>query len=258
MCRKSCSRTSGKARARADAVEVPVQAPRLDRRADGRREHEAEVVPGVVRVDTLLGLPLAVLDEDAAGDLRQRHRGVGGFRLGVVDEQLPGDPLDGLRDGERRAVEVEVFPAQAQQLPAAKAERRGDDVQRVEPGRLGFAEDLLHIRHLEALADLVARGRDLHELGDVARDQLVALGAAQRVPQDGVHELDLPRGRCSPAALPDRAALLVVRPVLVVAVEAAEALARVTATRRRTSAPVSLSSRILPSTGRMCRRTALS
>src|SRR4051794_35302456 len=39
-----------------------------------------------------------------------------------------------------------------------------------------------------------------------------------------MNELDLPRGRRSPAALPDGAAALALRPVLVVAVEAAQAL----------------------------------
>ncbi|MBW0115335.1 hypothetical protein [Pseudonocardia abyssalis] len=53
----------------------------------------------------------------------------------------------------------------------------------------------LHLRELHALADLVARSRDLHEIGDVARHQLVTLGAARRVPRNGVDELHLTPGR---------------------------------------------------------------
>jgi hypothetical protein len=91
-------------------------------------------------------------------------------------------------------------------------------------GSSSLSEQLGYLSDLEPLADLVARRWDLHQLGDVAGHQLVALGAAQRVPQDGVDELDLPLGRRAPAALPHRAAPLILRTVLVVAVETAQAL----------------------------------
>ena len=157
-----------------------------------------------------------------SGDLRQRDDCVRRLRLGLVDHEPPVDPLHRLRDVHRGPVEVDVRPAQAQQLPATQAERGRQHVDGVEPGvpspRSGSASRPPE-RH--SLADLVARRRDLDELRDVARDQLVAYGVAQRVTQDGVHELDLPGRWCPPAAASGRAALLVGRSVPVVAVGAA-------------------------------------
>lgn len=193
--------------ARADAVEMPVQTPRLHRGADARREDEAVLGPHLAASTrsfacrsrcssrtrrVILGSGTVASD---ASDFVSSTRSRPATRWTVC--ATVGVPLLRSRSSHR-----------SPQLTAAQAECGRDDVQPVQPGLLGLGQDAVHVGDLEALADLVARARDLHELGDVARDQLLALGAAERIPQNSMDELDLPFGRCAPAAAAGRAALI--------------------------------------------------
>ena len=105
---------------------------------------------------------------------------------------LPSDALNRLRDLDRGLPEVDVRPTKTEQFATPKAERRRKHVDGVEPGVPRVVQNPLHIVERHPGAHLVARGGDLHQLGYVAVDQLLADGIAQGVAEDGVHELDLP------------------------------------------------------------------
>ncbi len=77
--------------------------------------------------------------------------------------------------------------------PQAEAERQ--DVQRVEPFVAGRLEDIARLVDCEPAVHLVLGRTDLHELGHISRDDLLADGRLQRVAKHGVNRLDQRIGR---------------------------------------------------------------
>jgi hypothetical protein len=173
-------------RSAANSVEVPVQAARLHRGPHAGREHQAVVPPDLPQLGSFPLLPVTMRKQFPLSDPWQRHRRIRRLRLGVVDDQLAVSSLHGLGHGERASVKVESGQRRTARRAWFSWLRRG----------------AWSRRQLAGLTDAVAVRRDLHELGHVSGDQLVALGAAERVPQNGVDELDLPPGRVRPQHRP--------------------------------------------------------
>jgi hypothetical protein len=57
---------------------------------------------------------------------RQVQRAPALLRLRLLEDEPPADPLEGVRDPERAGVEVDVLPAQAQDLPLPQPEHQGE------------------------------------------------------------------------------------------------------------------------------------
>ncbi|GHI41671.1 hypothetical protein Sviol_60790 [Streptomyces violascens] len=94
----------------------------------------------------------------------------GGERLGVQDGQaLAAGALEGAVDGGGSAIEVEVFPVEAEEFALAESGTQGEFVQRVQTIIGGRLEELPGFGGGEGLeASGAGRGR-LDVAGDVAR-----------------------------------------------------------------------------------------
>jgi hypothetical protein len=148
------------------------------------------ILPGRPGIGSLAELAALVLAERFHAGAWQRDRPARAFRLGRHKAQRPADSLEGLDGFELAAVEIDVFPAEAEQLAAAEAEEQRQHVERAQPVRMSRLQDRLRLRCGQAAVHHVLRDGDLDQPGRVARDDLLPDGAFQRIPQDGVHELD--------------------------------------------------------------------
>ncbi len=102
-----------------DGCKVPVEVTRVERRADLGSEDEAIFInPKPLCASQLLALLVTVGEQSTAGDLREGNGGVGCLRLGVIEEQPAIDSLESLTNVESGVLEVDILPAEAEQLPA--------------------------------------------------------------------------------------------------------------------------------------------
>jgi hypothetical protein len=146
-------------------------------------------------------LPLLVLAESFCAERRQRHGALGVVCLRPDEPESSADTLECLNDFELSIVEVDVFPAQAEQFPTPQAEAQGEHVEGMEPIPGRGSQHGLCLNGRESAVHLVLGRGDLDELGDVARDGFFSDGALQGVPEHGVDGLDHPGRQPGLAAL---------------------------------------------------------
>nr|WP_231930049.1 hypothetical protein [Micromonospora coriariae] len=99
-----------------------------------------------------------------------------------MDPQLATNPNQVLSNRQRRGVQVDVRPSQAEQFATAEAEHERQDVQGVPAGGLDGFEQPLCLCDGQTLANLVVRCLDLDELGDVADDQFLPERVLKHIP----------------------------------------------------------------------------
>jgi hypothetical protein len=68
-----------------------------------------------------------------ADEPRQRHDPPARGRLGLDEHELPLDPREGMAHREGTGVEVDVGPAQAQDLALPQAHPQGHEIEGLEP-----------------------------------------------------------------------------------------------------------------------------
>ena len=117
--------------------------------------------------------------------------------LGLEQLELAVHPRKRVPDPERPCVEVDVIPAQREQLPLAEPRRQRRHPQRAKAVlRCSFDEPagMLRCQRL----DLVARHpRRVDQLGHVARDEPPSLRHPERPAEHGVEVLDAPGGEAA-------------------------------------------------------------
>ena len=123
---------------------------------------------------------------------RQHEHPAATVGLGLEQLELPGHPRQRVADPEATRLEVDVLPAQAQQLPLAQARAQRGDVQRAEPVLSRSLDEPAGLLRCERL-DLVARHpRRVDQLGHIARDESPSLRRHERPPEHRVEVLDAP------------------------------------------------------------------
>jgi hypothetical protein len=91
--------------------------------------------------------------------------------------------LKRLNDFQLRPLQIHILPAQAEQLPTPQAEEERQDVQGGQPVPGGSLEGRLGLCGGQPPVDLVPGSRDLNQLGDIARDDVLAHRGFQGVPE---------------------------------------------------------------------------
>ncbi|GAA3485084.1 hypothetical protein GCM10018966_096160 [Streptomyces yanii] len=142
---------------------------------------------------------------DAFG--RESDAAFGGEGLGVQDGQtLRAGALEGAVDGGGAAVEVEVFPVEAEEFALAESGAQREFVQRVQPVVVGLVEELPGFGSGERLEAAGAGRGGLDVPGDVAWQLVLADGLFQGGFEDRVVVRHGQRGQALFAALADGAA----------------------------------------------------
>ncbi|HZD71955.1 MAG TPA: hypothetical protein VFA45_24480 [Actinomycetes bacterium] len=162
----------------------------VDRPPDRVREHEVVVLPAVAGPPALLVLAVAVQLERLDRDGNQEDLTAGGPSL-----EPPGQV-------QRALVEVDVGPAEAEQLALPHPGRQGDDVERLEPIALDGLQEPPRLLWREGDELVVGLDRGRHQVGDVARREALTMRVLERVMQDPVKLED--RGRGEPCLDPPR------------------------------------------------------
>jgi hypothetical protein len=120
-------------------LEPPRDIPGVERGANGGREDEVRLPPARANSDPLLQLPRAMGAEGAGhgGRHRDRPSTAPGLRLDELEASI--HPLQRLGDAERAGFDVNVRPAEAQDLALAQPQRDRDRVESLEePEPLSF------------------------------------------------------------------------------------------------------------------------
>ncbi|GAA4197193.1 hypothetical protein GCM10022252_45760 [Streptosporangium oxazolinicum] len=145
------------------------------------------VVPEVGAFGELL---LTMRSERFDADGGERDGSLGVVGLGPDELETALDTLKGLDHFEFRAVEVDVHPAEPEQLPASQPEAERQDVEGRQPVLVSGLEDQARLRDGQAAVDLVLGHRDLDELRRVTRNDLLTYRRLQGVAEYGVHGLN--------------------------------------------------------------------
>ncbi|GGV11375.1 hypothetical protein GCM10010293_01550 [Streptomyces griseoflavus] len=164
---------------------------RVDRSALRGGEHVPVLLPCGARGLTLVVLLLVVELQrlDAAGgegDAALGGPGLGGQR----GEAACAGSLEGSADCRGARVEVEVFPAQAEEFALAEAGVECQVEERVETVVFGCLEELSGLDGRERLGELGAGCARGDVPGDVAEEFILADGVLERGLQDGVDVAD--------------------------------------------------------------------
>lgn len=134
--------------------------------------------------------------------------GLGGQR----GEPACAGALQGSADCGGACVQVEVFPAQAEEFALAESGVEGEFEQGVQPVTLGGGEELTGFVGGEGFEASGPRGAGADVAGDVARDLFLADGVLQGGLKDGVDVGERQRGEPLVAALAGGAAVGLVAP----------------------------------------------
>jgi hypothetical protein len=102
-----------------DRAPAPPEVVGLHRSAPAGGKDEPVVLPVRPRIRSLSKLLTPVLSERFHAGRGERDRTFGVVGLRRDKPQLAADPLEGLDDFELRTVEVDILPAQSEQLTAA-------------------------------------------------------------------------------------------------------------------------------------------
>jgi len=176
-----------------EAAEAAGEVGGVERPAVGGGEDEPVVCPAHSGRLTLFLLPFLVDLEGSEALGREGDAPLGGQGLGVQDGQALGaGALEGAVDGGGAAVEIEVFPVEAEEFALAESGAQGEFVQGVKPVAVGRMKESPGFGGGEGLETPgPGRGR-LDVPGDVAR-QLVL---ADCVFQGGLeHSVDVRHGQ---------------------------------------------------------------
>lgn len=135
-------------------------------------EDEPVVRPACSGCLALFLLPFLVDLEGVDAFGGEDDAALGGQGLGVQDGQtLAAGPLEGAVDAGGAVVEVEVFPAEAEEFAFAEAGTEGEIVQRVEPIGAGRVEELTGLYCGERTeAPGLVRGGPVRSTSDLERD----------------------------------------------------------------------------------------
>jgi hypothetical protein len=141
------------------------------------------VRPGIGPFGELLA---AVFTESVDAQRWEWDGTCGAVGLGPDEAQHPTDPLKRLDYFECARFQVDVVPAEAEQLASEQTEAQRQDVERIQAFAFGGQEDLADLGNGEPAVDRVLRGGDLDQLGNVARDHFLPHGGLKRVSQHRV------------------------------------------------------------------------
>lgn len=160
---------------------------RVDRSTLRSGEHVPVVLPRGARGRTLALLLFVLELQRVAAEGGEGDTALGGPRLGGQrGEPACGGAVQGSADGGGARVEVEVFPAQAEEFALAESGVEGEFEQRVQRVVLGGGEELPGFVGGERFEASGAWGAGADVAGDVARDLFLSDGVLQGGLEDGV------------------------------------------------------------------------
>jgi hypothetical protein len=184
----------GEARPLPQLVPAAVDIARLDRCADGGGKHEPVLTPCLPQRKASRVLPLPVLAQVADGQPGQDNCPPGGARLRLHDPQLAVGALQGPAHPKLPRVQIDILPAQGEQLAAAQPGRERQDVEGFQPFALDGAEQPLGVLDGQVGAAVADQRWCLHLGSDIPRDELQPVGVGQCVADQLV---DMLNGCCA-------------------------------------------------------------
>ena len=140
----------------------------------------------------------AVFSERVERSRWQGNRPLRSAGLGAEDLEAALHALDGLRDVERGALEVDVFPAQSAGFTASYAEHEQQHPQGMKPVSRRRVQELAGFLDRQRFLDGSLGSFDLDETSHITADQLFPVSVFECGAEGGVDVLD---GPCADSAL---------------------------------------------------------